>query len=208
MFLIKTIDFIFDLCYNVSMNKSLREFTNIRNGYIVRKNYSDAIKMQNVRTVAAKDLADNFANPNLAMIPIDYQGFLRDGDLVMKARGNVLTAKVFHGSSNEKYIATSTLLVIGLKDNQIMPEFLELILNSKMAQRELQSKLAGSLVPTLSPVALGSLEIPILSQEDQERAVRSLKVFKDMREKVTSYNNLLEKIEIAVNDKIMEEIYE
>lgn len=208
VFGIKTIAFVFEFCYNASMNRLLKEIADVRSGYIIRKNYSDAVEMQTVKIVTAKDFADNFLNLNSALVPADYQGLLWDGDLVMKARGNILTAKAFRKDDSEECVATSTLLVIRLNSGQIMPEFLELVLNSKAVQKELQSKLAGALVPTLSPFAIGKLEIPVLSWEKQEQAVRTLKVFKDTREKLNLYDDLVEKMETVVSNKIMEEIYE
>lgn len=97
---------------------------------------------------------------------------LQKGDLIVKARGNLNTAGIVSGLPKATLIPASPLLVVRVKDDKILPQYLQWYLNNPVTQSKLTATATGSYVPTVSKQSLEEMEINLLPLADQELIIR------------------------------------
>lgn len=149
------------------MNR-LKDISEIHTGYNFRS--IAKIDCQTVCLISAKDLGADFRNLDEIRIPISYNNYLRDGDILVKSRGINYEARVFKApDSRKRYVAASTIIVVRLKPEDYKPSYIAQIINSDGAQQFLRSLSAGQTVPSLSPSSLGTLNCPKIPLEKQEQ---------------------------------------
>lgn len=118
---------------------------------------------------------------NLKDFDIDYEGLdhieeeerkvanylLRDGDLLLPARGTAIRIAVF---KEQKYpcIASSNIIVIRPNEKLLLGTYLKVFLDSPMGNKALAGKQQGTFVINISYKDLKSLEIPLLKVEEQK----------------------------------------
>lgn len=123
--------------------------------------------------VQSKDLTDFELNPeNLQKIDFNpaIEQLLQKNDVLLSIRGQfkaTITPEL-----SKPIIASSSVLKITLKTNEITPEFLVVFLNSTKARKYLHSKSTGAVVNSISISELRELPIPIISLEDQQKIVK------------------------------------
>lgn len=184
------------------MKRFLKDISEIRTGYNSRS--SSCIGVQDVCIVSAKNLSDNFAGLEMFLIPASYNGYLREGDILVKSRGPVFEAKVFDIHDNlNKYIAANTLLIVRLKTNRYKSAYVAQIINSDGAQQHLRALSFGQTVPTLSPASLGSLVCPEIPVEKQEEIEVVTKAIDDYRITLVEYCEKQEKLMKALKNELM-----
>ncbi|MFK4474184.1 hypothetical protein ABH897_003934 [Paenibacillus sp. RC73] len=118
---------------------------------------------------------------NLNDYDIDYAGLdhieeeerkvanylLRDGDLLLPARGTVIRIAVF---KEQKYscIASSNIIVIRPNEKLLLGTYLKVFLDSPMGNKVLAGKQQGTVVINISYKDLKTLEIPLLRVDEQK----------------------------------------
>lgn len=118
---------------------------------------------------------------NLNDFDIDYEGLdhieeeerkaanylLKDGDLLLPARGTVTRISVFQ---EQKYpcIASSNIIVIRPNEKLLLGTYLKIFLDSPMGNKVLAGKQQGTVVINISYKDLKTLEIPLLRVEEQK----------------------------------------
>ena len=96
--------------------------------------------------------------------------WLRDGDILLAARGNQNYA-VLVADAPKKALAGPHWYVIRPKDNKLLPAFLAWQLNSKPVQERLRLEAAGTHTRNLRRESLTRLEIAVPPLEEQQRIV-------------------------------------
>ena len=102
-----------------------------------------------------------------------YTGQLKNGDVLLVARGmkaGSFRSTIF-SSDDDNVIASSSVHVIRITDNQILPEFLSLYLNSKEGQESISQIVTGSYIGAVPRRALEKIKIPLLPLERQRTFV-------------------------------------
>jgi type I restriction enzyme M protein len=92
---------------------------------------------------------------------------LKDGDLLLPARGTVIRIAVFQ---EQKYpcIASSNIIVIRPNEKLLLGTYLKVFLDSPMGNKVLAGKQQGTVVINISYKDLKSLEVPLLRIEEQK----------------------------------------
>jgi type I restriction-modification system DNA methylase subunit len=92
---------------------------------------------------------------------------LKDGDLLLPARGTVIRIAVF---KEQKYpcIASSNIIVIRPNEKLLLGTYLKVFLDSPMGKKVLAGKQQGTVVINISYKDLKTLEIPLLRIEEQK----------------------------------------
>ncbi len=110
-----------------------------------------------------------------------YGGHLRRNDVVLVARG--MKAGAFRSTvftaSDDNVIASSSVHVIRIIGQNILPEFLSLYLNSKEGQDALTNIVTGSYIGAIPRRELEKIKIPIPPLQKQEALIH---LFRNMRE--------------------------
>lgn len=134
--------------------------------------------------------------PESSLIKLDPEtatrSALRQGDVLLAARGTRMTAGLFEGY--KPAVAGGQFLVIRPRTNILLADYLRWFLNLPSTQETLVGRARGSYVRSLPASALGELEIPIppLPQQHAIAALRALRLReKDLMARLASHRALL-----------------
>lgn len=142
---------------NVDMIRRLGDIATIRSGYTFREALSK-LPRGNVRVFQAKDvLSDEMSQlPTIQFANKDH--LLRPGDVLLSIRGAFRARTI---RPHNHVVAASSVLVIRLTDQTIIPEYLALYLNSPRGQDQLNSLAMGATIKTITKAELHKLTIPV-----------------------------------------------
>lgn len=87
--------------------------------------------------------------------------FITRNNVLLSSRG-IFRAGVFDKEA-KNIIAASSLFILRIKDNNVIPEYLSIYLNSEAGQNSIQKVLTGSTIKTILRRALEDLSIPVPS---------------------------------------------
>ena len=92
---------------------------------------------------------------------------LKDGDLLLPARGTAIRIAVFE-EQNYPCIASSNIIVIRPNDKLLLGIYLKVFLDSPMGNKVLAGKQQGTVVINTSYKDLKTLEVPLLRIDEQK----------------------------------------
>lgn len=168
------------------MHKELYEVATVFAGYTFR----GAVKPDpkgHILVFQAKDLVQGEPVTDTAILTKisddvpGYGGHLRKNDVLLIARGmkaGAFRSTIFTASDNN-VIASSSIHVIRIIDENILPEFLSLYLNSKEGQATLSNIVTGSYIGAIPRRELEKIRIPVPLLAKQEVLIN---LFKNIRE--------------------------
>jgi restriction endonuclease S subunit len=144
-----------------------------------RNKNSSETKASEVRLISVKDvdaessqitqdIGDIFKVDDLKAI---IKFVLTKNDIVITAKGTSIRASIYKSSASP-IVPTSNLTIIKCNPSHILPDYLNVFLNMDKTVAEIQSKLSGSFIMSLSKKDLSQLEIIIPSIQEQEKIVR------------------------------------
>lgn len=139
----------------------------------------------------AKIYSSNFRNPPK----------IRYNDIVIASRGNgygTFKSTVFKFTA-DNIIASSSVLIIRIKSDIILPEYLSLYLNSENGQKELFQITTGSSLKILNQGDLGNLAISVPSFSEQKSIV-------DLSDNIMQQENIMRKA-AEIKKRIMNGIF-
>lgn len=160
----KSIDFDFIIQYTRSMqSKCLKEISEIIAGYTFR----EALKNDRngeIQVLLAKNISDDGSINHSELTRINLalpraNAFVKKDDVLLSSRG-IFRAGVFN-METKNTIAASSLFVLRIKNNNVLPQYLSIYLNSEAGQNSIQKILTGSTIKTILRGALEDLSIPI-----------------------------------------------
>lgn len=142
----------------------LKDIAEIFPGYAFRERVgafpagdTAVVQMKNIDSTDNLQLDDV---PRVSIPDLNERQLLRQGDLLLRARGLFHTAAVVT-QGIERAIAAAPLMIIRLKSPHAQPAYLRWFLNQQATQAELVRLAAGSHVQTLSKLAIETLEVPL-----------------------------------------------
>jgi len=95
------------------------------------------------------------------------RAYVKDKDIVLSNRGT-FRAGLYKGN-DKNLIASSSIYLVRVKDKtKVLPEYIDIFLNSKFGQAELESINSGTLIRSLPKGDLLNLKIPLPSIKDQK----------------------------------------
>lgn len=157
----------------------LKNISRIISGYSFR-NAVIHIPSGNYPVVQSKNLTKELyitddALPFVNWSNVNTQAIAKNEDIVISARGRSVAAVV---RSERKLVVSSSLYIIRVERDLVMPEFLVLYLNSPAGQADLQKRSTGATIKTILKGALENIEIPRLPLKEQEMVV---KIYQNMQ---------------------------
>lgn len=175
----------------------LKKIADIRSGYTFRgkakENPGSGIRMLQIR-----DVRENTVIHSHNLIEIEWQGNLNiptieQGDIAVVARGIANSAALMTGT--EKVVPSNQLLVLSVRTEAVLSEYLCWWLNHPSTQTILTGFHVGTSIPSLSKKELSELRIPIPDISTQ-RKILNLAQLK-LQEK-TLYEQLLKNREMML----------
>lgn len=99
----------------------------------------------------------------------DYKKYiLQKGDLVLTSKSSIIKIAVYLEDTKDKIIVTGGMLILRPESEKIDSTYLKLFLESSIGKKLLDSCKKGTVVVSLSPSSLLSLNIPYPSLEEQK----------------------------------------
>lgn len=186
------------------MNQNLSNIAEIISGYSFR----GAVPYDpqgSFRVVQIKDINEHghIETANLSTIDdkgIKSEAFLQKKDIILSVRGTETSGlKVgMYADTDNRTIATSSLYVLRIKNNAILPEYLLSYLRSFYGQHALKNMMSGATVQSILKKDLANLPIPIPPIKKQQLIVdtaQNLTKQKQMfSQKITLLNSLSDNI--------------
>lgn len=153
--------------------KTLQEISEIIAGYTFRGALKSDSKGETCVLLAKNINTDGTINyPELTRINLTLHrtnAFIAKADVLLSSRG-IFRAGVF-GEDTKNTVAASSLFILRIKDDRVLPEYLSIYLNSEAGQSSIQKILTGSTIKTVLRGALEKLSMPIPSLEIQKMIV-------------------------------------
>lgn len=136
---------------------------------------------------------------------INEEKFLSEGDILFVLKGANRIASVVRNVP-EKAIAVPSFCIIRLHNqNEILPEFLTWYLNQETIKASLNQFLVGVTIPSIQKRALDTLEIPIITIQEQQEILKIADLLKDEQ---ILMNELLIKKDLLVNQRLLARVEE
>ena len=143
---------------NNFMKELFKEIVNIKSGIFAKGDVDP-----NVYYVQATDFNHDrewtgTSNPILSKSLKLKKHFLQKGDILFAAKGKEIFAVVYDGSY-QPAVASTTFLVIQLKTNNVIPEYVAWFLNHAKTQTILQGVAKGTAIKSINISILEKIEI-------------------------------------------------
>ncbi len=159
------------------MHIKLSRMARIITGYAFRKSINPD-EHGDVFVLQAKDIRFDIITDVYHFISVEDQSFKKDvylqyNDIVLVSK--VLDSKVFRStifkSTSKNVIASSSIHIIRITDDTIVPEYVLIFLNSPQGQKVISEKISGSYIKTISRSSLGDREIPVPNINEQKKII-------------------------------------
>jgi len=151
----------------------LSEITEIITGYTFRSAIEPSIH-GNYRVIQAKDITndleitgDNLTKTNLDKASINT--IINNNDVILTSRGRFKAAVV---NSHEPMIASSSVYILRVKNQEIDAHYLAIYLNSFQGQTQISKLISGNYIKSIPKFNLTSLNIPVPSVLEQKNIVK------------------------------------
>ena len=149
----------------------LKKIADIRSGYTFRGKSKEK-RGSGIRMLQIKDVRESSVIQCENLLEIEWPGrsnmpTIEKGDIAIVARGTTNNAALM--KSNATVVPSNQLLVLSIKSNLVVPEYLCWWFNRPSTQAVLTGQHAGTSIPSLSKKALSELSIPVPDIARQEK---------------------------------------
>lgn len=180
----------------------LKEIADVIAGYTFRSALENALD-GNFFVLQAKNINLDGTVAEESLNKISFKNYrtvagVKKEDVIISARGVFRAAVV--KSDLENIIATSSVYILRVKSNNILPEYLTIYLNSPKTQQYISKKATGAAISTILKNDLANLPVSIPSWEKQKRAVNFFQTNQQLQKLLDQKKFLINKItETATN---------
>ena len=141
----------------------LKDIADIRSGYTFRGKAKE-LKGSGIRILQIKDVRENLVIDGTSLTEIEWPGksnipTIKQGEIAIVARGITNNAALME--SNATVVPSNQLLVLSIKSDSVVPEYLCWWLNRPSTQTILAGQHVGTSIPSLSKKELSHLSIPV-----------------------------------------------
>ncbi len=151
----------------------IKDFGDIRIGHAFRRRLARA-PAGNVLVVLPKNIASQgsifFGDEEPLRTDASVNRPLQPGDVLVVNRGR-FAAAVFDLSGSDAWIVPSSILVLSVTEQTVMPEYVACYFNSTYGQRLFRRHCEQTTIPFISAGNLGHMDIPIPSVDRQQSLV-------------------------------------
>jgi len=160
------------------VNIKVSNVAEIINGYAFREaietvKNSDVFVLQAKDVIQGENITDIEKLTSVTFSGVRSASFLKKNDIVMVSRGTgagSFRSAIFNSDGN--VIASSSLLIVRVKNKDVLPEYVSLYLNSSEGQNKILETVVGSYIQAISRRKfIEEIEIPIPSIEKQKSLI-------------------------------------
>jgi restriction endonuclease S subunit len=159
----------------------IKEFCNIRMGHAFRERLVN-VPEGDVRVIQPRNISSggciSFSEGEPLHIDKSVSKPLRNGDVLVVNRGRFVVT-VFALAETGTWIAPSSILILSVKKESILPEYVACYFNSPSGQRMFRRHYEQTTVPFISTKNLANMDIPVPPLERQRSLVAFEKVAKE-----------------------------
>ncbi len=183
----------------------LKNIVEIVPGYSFRLGLAE-FKRGEMAVLQAKNILEDSTvdESSLEMIDFDInrtKSIAERNDVVISSRGTFRAGVI--GLEIKKIVASSSVYILKLKKNEIMPNYLAIFLNSVIAQKQINDAAAGGSIKHLRKSDLEDVTVVLPDLETQEKIVRLYRTNKKLQKALLKKINLLDSIsESAINKSL------
>jgi excinuclease UvrABC nuclease subunit len=157
------------------VKKKLKEITSVQMGYSFRSRL-EASEGGGVAVIQMKDLLDDNTVGCDGLVRINMEAMKEHhlahrGDLVFRSRGHVTTAAILLEDPGKAVVAAPLLRIRVMKEDMVLPEYLNWYISQRDAQIFLTSRAKGTVQKMISKQAIEDLEVALPSLEKQKNIV-------------------------------------
>jgi restriction endonuclease S subunit len=186
---------------------NLGDLSSIRSGYTFRKVPQNSgggeVCVLQARNISGMHLQDDVKD--LIRINDSFQSkhFLKSGDVLLTSRGSFRSAVCTIGG---KAIATSSMFVIRVRTEDVLPDYLCIYLNSELAQNYFRQTSKGATIASILVGDLGSLKVPLVSLDKQRQLIGLNEAIQEQRRLSQLKQNLMRRILTRATEQTMKGI--
>ena len=160
------------------MNISMKNFAQVIPGYTFREaitpsNNGNIYVLQAKNVVNNYNIADAQQLTKISLPTSRSASFVKHNDVILLSRGSgagTFRACIYKGNNSDT-LASSSVHIIRINQNYVLPEYLVLYLTSKQGQQELDQIASGTHFQIISRFHLAELQIPIPPIDKQQKLV-------------------------------------
>ncbi|ATX04851.1 restriction endonuclease subunit S [Salmonella enterica subsp. enterica serovar Typhimurium] len=185
----------------------LGDIASIRSGYTFR-GAVEPVSDGDVRILQIKDLELDWQGDHEALPAISWEQrveppFLRQGEIVVAARGNRNVAVVYR--SELPVVATSQFLIVTLRteESEIAPEYLCWVLNHPMTQQMFNR--SGTNIQLITKAALLDVEIPVPPVHTQRQLIELQRVWQEEDKIINKLQKNRHQLELGILQKLLKD---
>lgn len=187
--------------------RKLGDIATVRSGYTFR-GAIEPVPDGDVRILQIKDLELGWQEDYEALPAISWEQrveppFLRQGEIVVAARGNRNVAVVY--SSEIPVVATSQFLIVTLRREarEIAPEYLCWVLNHPMTQQMFNR--SGTNIQLITKAALLDVEIPVPPAHTQRQLIELQRVWQEEDKLISKLQKNRRQLELGILQKLLKD---
>jgi len=149
------------------VKRKLSQIGQIRTGIFAQPEVDGSVVYLQLRHFDEAGQLRQLPFPDLSTDELTEKHSLKRGDILFAAKGQRNFAAVFSGEFPA--VASSSFLVVEVRDGAVTPEFLVWTLNSPTTQLFLKNQATGTALASISKSVLANLEIIVPPIEQQKR---------------------------------------
>lgn len=180
--------------------KILHDFAQIISGYSFRNSIQE-VQNGNLYVLQSKNITSNQYICDDELLRIENEGyntaaFIKNDDVIITSRGSFRSAVI---KTDKIILAASSVYIIRIKNNAVLPEYLALFLNSRRAQGQLLQVSTGAVINNLKRKNLEKIKVTIPDIVSQKKII-------DLHHTGALFSKLLVKKSNLVKDLAVEMI--
>ncbi len=151
----------------------IKQFSDIRIGHAFRERLAN-VPDGDVKVIQPKDIASagfiSFASDEPLRTDVCAARPLQSGEVLVVNRGR-FAATVFEGLEDGAWIVPSSILVLSVKNESVLPEYVALYLNSVAGQKLFSRHYEQTTVSFISAKNLANMDMPVPTIERQRTLI-------------------------------------
>lgn len=154
----------------------------------------------------AKNILENSIVDEENLDGIDFENYrskavVKKGDVVISSRGSFRAGSVSLEAKN--IIAASSVYILRLKKEAVLPEYLAIYLNSVEGQKQLIESATGAAIKAILKKDLQNISVAVPSVEKQEKIISLYHTSKKLQKALIKKTNLINNINEVVINKLL-----